>query len=105
MRGLSKLLTASAVALALALPMQSANAWWGPWGWGPWDGWGGFDFHIGGGGWGNAYPGYWGGYPGYWGGYPGYWGGYPAYWGGYPGWGYPPAVVVATAPASKSADK
>jgi len=89
MKRTTKLLTAVAVAGALvALPMSSANAFWGV----PFFGGGGgfsFGMNFGGslGGWG--YPGYgWGGYPGYgYGGYPGW--GYPRYgWGGYPGYGY-----------------
>jgi hypothetical protein len=113
MKRMTKLLTATAIAGALALvPMSSANAFWGfPF----FGGGGGFSFgmNFGGGlgGWG--YPGWgWGGYPGYgWGGYPGYgWGGYPGYgWGGYPAWGgyglpyapYLPAATVA-APATKA---
>ena len=71
-----KTLIAALLAAAAALPMSSANAFWGSW-W-PWD-WGGPYY---------GYPVY--GYPGYWGGYPGYWGGYPGYWGGYPGYGWGP---------------
>ena len=79
-----KFVLAVLLAGATALPMTSANAFFGSWM--PWD-WG--DDYYGGGPWG--YPGYgWGGYPGYgYGGYPGYgWGGYPGYgYGGYPGYG------------------
>lgn len=98
-----KLLTVAAVAAALALPLQSAQAWWGPWGgWGPWDGWGdgwgGFDFHMGGGGWGRGY-----GYPYY--GYP-YYGGYGGYpYLGYPAWGGYPYAVAPVAPAAKAESK
>jgi len=82
-----KLVLAMLLAGAAALPVTSANAFWG----GSWMPWNWFDNgYYGGGPWG--YPGYgWGGYPGYgWGGYPGYgWGGYPGYgWGGYPGYGW-----------------
>jgi hypothetical protein len=102
MNKLSKVLAAAAVAGAMALPLQSANAWGGggPWGgnmfgmdFGQSTGWG-YPYYGGGYGWGGPYG---GGYPGGWGGYPGYgWGGYP---GGY-GYGYP-AVVAPTAPATK----
>ncbi len=73
-----KLLAAVLLAVSTALPMSSANAFFGSWM--PWD-WGGPGYYGG-------YPGYWGGYPGYYGGYPGYWGGYPGYYGGYPGYGW-----------------
>ena len=64
MKHLRKLLMAGAVLVAAAMPLHSANAYWGgPWGGGPW----------GGGPWGG---GPWGGGP--WGGGP--WGGGP--WGG-----------------------
>jgi hypothetical protein len=99
MMKLAKVAAAAAIVGATALPMQSADAFWG--GGGPWGGygWGGWGW----GGWGGPWG--WGGYPGYgWGGYPGYgWGGYPGYgWGGYPGYGlaYPaytaPVVVAPT---------
>jgi len=70
-----KILSGVLLALFVAMPMSSANAFWGG-SWMPWN-------------WGNyGYPYYGYGYPGYWGGYPGYgWGGYPGYWGGYPGYG------------------
>ncbi|MDT8386854.1 MAG: sulfur globule protein CV3 [Thiogranum sp.] len=70
---------------ATALPMSSANAffgsWW-PWNWD--DDYYGYPGYYG-------YPNYYGGYPGYYGGYPSYYGGYPGYYGGYPGYygGYP----------------
>ena len=66
-----KMVLGALLALVTAMPMSSANAFWG----GSWMPWNWLDG-----------PGYWGGYPGYWGGYPGYWGGYPGYWGGYPGY-------------------
>ena len=83
-----KLFLAALFAGATALPMSSANAFfgsWAPWNWG--DDWYDYPYYGGYPGWG--YPGYgWGGYPGYYGGYPGYYGGYPGYgWGGYPGYG------------------
>ena len=79
---LKKLMIALVLAGATALPVTSANAFWG--GWMPWD-W--FDDDYYGGPWG-GYPGYYG-YPG-WGGYPGGYYGYPGYgWGGYPAYGYP----------------
>jgi hypothetical protein len=98
MKRTTKLLTAVAVAGALvALPMSSANAFWGvPF----FGGGGGFDFNMsfGGnfGGWGN--PGYgWGGYPGYgWGGYPGY--GYG--WRPYVPYGYAQPYLPATTVAA-----
>ena len=72
MKGLKTLLAAAVVISAAALPLQSANAYWGgPWGGGPWGGpWGGSP---------------WGGSP--WGGGP--WGAPGAYPGGLaqiPGW-------------------
>jgi len=88
-----KFVIAVLLAGATALPMSSANAFWGGNSWMPWN-WFDDDYY-GGGPW--VYPGYgWGGYPGYgypgygWGGYPGYgYGGYPGYaWGGYQGYGY-----------------
>ena len=91
------------IAGAAALPLSSAQAWWGPWGgYGPWDGSGFGDFNMSfrgsGYGYGRPYYGY--GYPGYWGGYPyGY--GYAPYGGtpyGYP-YGYP---VAPAAPQAES---
>ena len=92
MSKMKKALCAAALVGAVALPMSSANAWWGggPWdGWG--NGWGNGDMSFSMSGRGNAYGnGY--GYPGYYGYGPGYWGpgyGYGPYYGG-PGYGYPP---------------
>ena len=97
MKLVSKVLAAALIAGASALPLQSANAWGGPWGGnmfgmdfgqsGPWShgygpyggGWGGYPY---GGGWGGPYGGY--GYP---------YGGY-----GYPAYGVP-TVVAPAAPA------
>ena len=81
-----KMLMGALLAIAAAMPISSANAFWGG-SWMPWN-WFDNDYYYPYGGYG--YPGYWGGYPGYgWGGYPGYggWGGYPGYGGGYPGYG------------------
>jgi hypothetical protein len=108
MKHSGRLLLAAVVAGSAMLTSLSAEAFWGPFSFMRWGGWGD--------GWG--YPGYgWGGYPGYgWGGYPGYgWGGYPAYgygygypyggWGspyGY-GWGAPYAYPTVAAPAAPAA--
>jgi len=73
---LKKLMVSLLLAGATALPMTSANAFFG--GWGPWD-WFDDDDYYHHGPWG--YPGYYGGYPGYYGGYPGYGG-----WGPFSGW-------------------
>jgi len=67
---MKSIIGAALLAAAVALPLSSADAWWGgPWGGGPW-----------------------GGYPGYgYGGYPGNgYGNYPSYgYRGYPGgWGW-----------------
>ena len=70
MKHSGRLLLAAVVAGSAMLTSLSAEAFWGPFSFMRWGGWGD--------GWG--YPGYgWGGYPGYgWGGYPGYgWGGTP----------------------------
>lgn len=84
---LNKTLMAAVVAIGLAAPLSTAQAFWGdwwPWNWGD-SGWGypGYGYPYYGG-----YPGYWGGYPGYYGypydGYP--YGGHPGYWGGHPWW-------------------
>ena len=71
----SRLLLAAAVVGATMLTSLSAEAFWGPFSFMRWGGWGD--------GWG--YPGYGWGYPGYGWGYPGYGWGYPSY--GY-GYGY-----------------
>ena len=99
MKQLAKVVAVAGLVAGAAVPLQSANAWWGGgpwsgWGWGGYPGWGGWGGYPGWGGYG--YPG-WGGY-----GYPG-WGGY-----GYPGWGYAgyPVVtspVVVTAPKATEA--
>jgi hypothetical protein len=135
MKMLKKTALVAAIAGITALPLSSAQAWWGGPGWGDGSGWGdGFgdmfgDFdmsvrgsgsgygrgHGYGRGYGYGYPygGYgWGGYPGYggWGG-PGYggWGG-PGY-GGYPGygggWGGPGygGAPYAAPPAQESGSK
>jgi hypothetical protein len=82
-----KLMVSLLLVSATALPMTSANAFFG--GWGPWDWFDDDDYYHHGP---RGYPGYgYGGYPGYgYGGYPGYgYGGYPGYgYGGYPGSGY-----------------
>jgi hypothetical protein len=117
-------IAATFIAGLTALPMTSANAWWGggPWDrggyddwgsdWGPFDSDGDFDgdfdmgFHAGGRGSGRGHGygrgyGYNRGYYGYgpYGGYPGYgWGGYPGY-GGYAPYGYAPAPAAPAAPA------
>ena len=80
-----KLMVSLLLVCATALPMASANAFWGG-GWMPWDWFDDDDYYYGP----YGYPGYYGGYPGYYGGYPGYYGGYPGYYGGYPAYGgYP----------------
>jgi hypothetical protein len=103
---------AGSLGLATAAFTTDANAWWGPWGGGPWNGlgngWGDGDFSMNfsgrgsgyGRGYGYGYP-YYGGYGPY--GYPG-WGGYPGY--GYApyGYGYPPVVPPAPAPAAPKKD-
>lgn len=78
-----KAILAIVAALALAVPVQSANAFCC----GFFDGWGDGGFSIGFnvGGWGHPY---WGGYPGYWGGPWGYHRPYYGY-GHYPYYGYP----------------
>lgn len=85
---LKKLMIVMTLAGAAALPVSSANAFWGG-SWMPWN-WFDDDYYGYPGYWGGPYGGYpygWGGYPGY--GYPGYgWGGYPGYYGGYPGYGW-----------------
>ncbi|OOZ39950.1 hypothetical protein BOW53_09540 [Solemya pervernicosa gill symbiont] len=95
MKKLIKVAAAAAIVGAMALPMQSANAFWGPFDtWdAPWNNGGG---PWGGGPWGGG-PGYYGGGP--WGGYPGY--GYGGPWGGgYPGgYGYPRYAVPVAPPA------
>lgn len=101
MNRLSKVFAAAAVVGAMAVPLQSANAWGGggPWGgnmfgmdFGQSTGYG-YPYYGGGYGWGGPWGG--GGYPGY-----GYGGGYPGYgYGGYP-YGYgAPTVVVPQVPA------
>jgi len=113
MKSIMKTAVAAAIVGAAALPLQSANAWWGGpggsgYGGGPWSGmtdmFGDVDANFSSRGWGRGsgygYPnygyGYGGyGYPGGWGGYPGGWGGYPGGWGGYPGaYGAPPVIAV-----------
>ena len=86
MKKLVKLASAAAVAAAITLPMQSAEAFWGggPWGGYGWGGWGG--------GWGSPighryYPD-WSGYRGPYQRYP-FWGGYGS--GDHPG-GVPGAI-------------
>ena len=113
-----KTLAAALVGGALSVCTLSANAWWGsdyyngPWGGGPWYGYGYPGYGYGYPGYGYGYPGYGYGYPGYGYGYPGYgWGGYPYShgWGGYPyhyGYGYPAAVAPvqpATVPETRTA--
>ena len=91
MNRLSKVLAAAAVAGAVVLPLQSANAWGGG---GPWGGnMFGMDF---GQSTGYGYPYYGGGYGwgGPWGG-PGYgYGGYPGYGGYGGGYGYGAPIVI-----------
>jgi hypothetical protein len=103
-----RLLLAAAVVGATMLTSLSAEAFWGPFSFMRWGGWGD------GWGWGGPWSGYGWGYPGYGWGYPGYGYGYPGYgYGyGYPyggwgapyayGWGVPYAypTVVAAAPAA-----
>lgn len=94
-------LVLSAAAIAVALTTLPANAFWGPWGNGPW--WGGYPYY------GHGYPYYGYGYPyGGWG-YPGGWGGYPFGLGyGYPIFGaYPYAIapVAPLAPAKSGSEK
>jgi hypothetical protein len=116
MRKSSRLLLAAAVAGATMFTSLSADAFWGPFSFMRWGGWGdGWGWGGPWGGWGGPWSGYGWGYPGYGWGYPGYgWGGaYPGY--GYGGWGSPygygwgvpyayPAVVAApAAPATSSA--
>ncbi len=107
MNKLTKTLSATAIACAMAIPFTAAQAW-GPWGGGgPWsngwgndssgegwgDGSGDMDFSMSGSGHGSGYGrgrGYGRGYGYGYGGYPGYgYGGYPGYggpgYGGYPG--------------------
>ena len=102
MTKIKALIGSALIAGAAALPLSSAQAWWGPWGpgwggWGPWDGTGFGDFNMSfsgrGSGYGYGYPYY--GYP-YWGGPWGY--PYGAY--GYP-YAYPP-VVAPAAPQTES---
>ena len=117
MKHIAKVAAVAAIVGASALPMQSAQAWWGGpggWGGGPWSGFtdmfGDIDANFSSRGWGRGsgygYPYYgygYGGYPGYggWGGYPGGWGGYPGY-GGYPGaYGAPYGVPAAPATGEK----
>jgi hypothetical protein len=99
MKSLTKALGALAVVAAVALPMQTSQAFWG--GGGPWwgYGWGGW----GGNPWGYRYYPSWASGP-YWR-YP-WWG--PGWGGwGYPGWGVPLSsapivvvpIVIPTAPA------
>jgi len=101
-----RLLLAAAVVGATMLTSLSAEAFWGPFSFMRWGGWGD------GWGWGGPWSGYGWGYPGYGWGYPGYGYGYPGYGYGYPyggwgapyayGWGVPYAypTVVAAAPAA-----
>jgi len=83
-------LVAAATGILLALPMSSAQAWWG-WGPGSWwdgDGWGGFGFSFGfhGSGWGrNRWYRRWYDYPYY---------GYPYYGTPYLGYAAPLAYPV-----------
>ncbi len=100
----SRLLLAAVVAGATMLTSLSAQAFWGPFSFMNWGGWGG---PWSGYGWG--YPGYGWGYPGYgYGyGYPGYGYGYGYPYGGWGapyayGWGVPYAypTTVAAAPAA-----
>nr|VFJ43868.1 MAG: hypothetical protein BECKFW1821A_GA0114235_100555 [Candidatus Kentron sp. FW]VFJ63352.1 MAG: hypothetical protein BECKFW1821B_GA0114236_10825 [Candidatus Kentron sp. FW] len=97
MRRLAKLVAAIALVGMMALPFQSAQAFWGGgywddgYGWGPYGrGWHGYGYGYGG------YGGPWG-YGGY--GYPGYYG-YPGWgYGGYGSWGHYPPVAVPLVPA------
>jgi hypothetical protein len=116
MKKIGKILAAAAVVATAALPLQSAQAWWGggPWGGRSWDdmwdgsGWGDFDMSMRGSGrgWGRGYNRYydhygpWGGGPyGY--GYPGYGYGYPGYWGA-PAYPAPVAPAAPQQPQSSS---
>ena len=120
MKKRTKILFVALLTGAIALPLSSAQAWWGGPGWGgpggyrDWtdglgdllgDMWGDAEFwvhfsargrgHGYGRGYGDYYDNY--GYGPY--GYPGYWGGYPAYYGGgpwvYAGYGVPYGLPVA----------
>lgn len=102
MISLKKMLGALSVVAAIALPLQTSNAFWGgggPWGGYGWGGWGGNP-------WGYRYYPSWASGP-YWR-YP--WG--PGWGGwGYPGWGVPLAsapivvvpIVIPSAPAEPKA--
>jgi len=121
MKKLTKMISVGLLAGATALPLSSAQAWWGGPGWGgggPWgyrdwtdglgdmlgDLWGDIDFrmYISARGRGNGYGRGYGDYYDYYGygpyGYPGYWGGYPVSYApgpwGYPGYAAPYGVPV-----------
>jgi hypothetical protein len=132
MKKLTKILLVPLLAGASALPLSSAQAWWGGPGWGgPWgyqgpygyhnwtdglgymlgDLWGDFDFRVHfslyghGDGYGRGY----GNYHNYYGhgyyGYPGYWGAYPAYHGVHPGYVMPQSLPAAQPPVAIQTQK
>jgi len=90
MKKLFRVLTAAAVVTAAALPLSSAEAFWGggPWGGYGWGGWGGWANPIG-----HRYYPDWGGYRGPYVRYPWMLG-----WGWAPGWWAPWYGPVVTAP-------